>query len=552
MSDNIHICDSPNCNHISHKESKNLITKRPFTQIHLHSYYSMLDGAGDIKDYIKIAKENNLPGFALNDHGSANGLFTFWSEMKKNGLKPILGLEFYMAEDLDLRKPNREREWYQKDTHQSLYIKNEQGYKNFCRLVYFSYTDGYYYKPRINYEMLFEYKEGLLATSSCMASYINQCIKTNDLKKAEDLFKKFVNNFGEDFYGEIQFNEINDKSKFGISQKEINDVIIDLCQKYNVPILIGGDVHYAYKGDDKLQDILINNKRNNSKEEGGKKESFIHARHLYFHISEDYYEFNKKFGYNYPEEIITKALDNSLEFLNKVDFNFKTGGVNFPKFPIDINSKKTNKEVLEDLCYEGLAKRVKERRRLKHKFPDELIDEYDKRIQYELKIIEEKKIIDYFLIVQDVVNWAKNNQIWCGPGRGSAAGALVSYCIGITDIDPLEHKLLFERFQNPERISLPDIDCLTENNFILLKNGSKKKISELSLEDEPMTELGLGKLLFINERDIKNNEEVFQIETEDGSIIEITENHKIPVIRNGIRKIILAKEILESDLLITF
>ena len=542
--DEIHICSELNCNHHSHNRDKNkdLEYKRPFVQIHLHSFMSLVDGANNIDKCIEIAKQNNHPGFAITDHGNPAFLFDFYTKMKNANLKPILGLEFYMAKDLTLKKPNREREWDFKDTHQSIYIKNQTGYKNFNKLTYLGYTEGYYYKPRVNYDMLFENSEGLLATSSCMASLINQCVKTNNITEAEVLFKKFIEKFGDNFYGEIQFNEINDKNKFGISQKECNKVIIDLCNKYDVPILIGGDVHYATPEDAGLQDVIIGSKMN-SKDGAEKKENFIHAKSLYYHVSEDYYRFNKEFGYNYDEKLITEALDNSLKFAEKAEFEFELDKINFPKYQDPIITDKKNEELIEELVFQGLIDKISKRREMGEEFSDELITKYEQQVEYELKIIKEKKITDYFLIVQDVINWCKNKGYLMGPGRGSAAGALISYALGITNVDPIKHGLYFERFQNPER------QCLTKNNDILMKDGTYKNITEINVGDQIKTESGRGNLVQIIKRETEVFEEKFIIETECGAKVELTENHIIPIMRDNKRIEIKVKELLESDLL---
>lgn len=424
----------------------------------MHSSSSLLDGVSTPKELVAKAKQHGHPGLTLSDHGNPSSLFDFYKEAKANGLKPILGLEFYLAQDLSIKEPNKKREVEFKDKHQTVLIKNTEGYKNFNELTYRSFTEGFYYKPRISYDQLFEKKKGLIVTSGCAASMFNQLLNVGKEKEAEEWFKKFVREFGDDFYGEIQFNEITDKAKFGINQKEMNAFIIKMCTKYHVPLLIGGDTHYAEPEDAKLQDILIAcQRRKDGPAEEQAQESFIHARHLYYHASENYFRFNKEFGYGYDEALITEALDNSLALLDKVNFEFEMGKAKFPKF--NLPAKKNADDYLAELCWDGLAKKLESRKALGEVFSNELIEKYETQLDYELDVFKQKGIADYFLIVQDVVGWANANDIPTGIARGSAGGSLAAYACNITRIDPLQHNLVFERFINPERTAFPDIDC---------------------------------------------------------------------------------------------
>jgi DNA polymerase-3 subunit alpha len=415
----------------------------------------MLDGTAKFKEYVSKLKEYNLPGMALTDHGNANGIYQFYNELKKNNLKPILGCEFYTCTDKELRIPNSKRETINKDCHQSIFIQNKKGYQNFNRLHYLANTEGYYYKPRITFEELFHYKEGLIMTTGCMVNIVNQLGTNNFDKEAEEWFKRFLREFGDNFYGEIQFNEILEKAKFGVSQKETNDKIIKLCQKYDVPILIGGDVHYLNKGDDRLQDIVINVARNDA----SGAESFIHARHLYFHNSEEIFEFNKKWNYNYCEKLISDAFDNSLVLLDKINFEFETvdkTGFKFPKY-YDLQGKDAN-DMLKKNAEDGLFKKLKARKERGEKFPKEKLEVYKKRLAYELEIIKDKGFANYFLIFEDITRASNENNIRTGPGRGSCAGALLAYTLNITTVCPITHGLYFERFLNPARTGVVDID----------------------------------------------------------------------------------------------
>lgn len=505
--------------------------KRKYSAIHIHSDSSLLDGTSDVKKLIKRAKEFECDAIALNDHGNPSGLFTFYKEAKKAGVKPILGLEFYINNDLRSRVVNKERDLEDRDYHQSVYIKNKQGYLNFNYLTYISFTDGYYYKPRIDFDLLFDKKDGLMVTSSCMASKIGNYIRSNQYREAEDLFKRYTKAFGEDFYGEIQFNEVE-------GQKEINDFVLHMCRKYDIKTLIGGDVHYLNPEDNVLQDAIIRSKRDSE------TDWVINARHLFFHNASDYFELNKKFGFNYDDSILETALENSLAFTDKVNFEFETGKYHVPK----INTGEMSSDnYLEKIVYEGAIKKIETRRKNGEEISNELIEEYEKRIKYELKVIKDLELSDYVLIVQDIINWEKQNGFYVGPGRGSVAGATISYFCGISDLCPIQHKLIFERFINPER----KVMCVTENNFVLLRDGTEKLISEINLNDIPQTPDD-SYLIQISERELNKNEKVFEIELEDGSKMELTEGHIIPVLRNGDEIRIRVDEVLETDELFIF
>lgn len=475
---------------------------KPFVNLHMHTSWSLLDGCGHINKYIDKALQYGHPALCVTDHGTASAWFDLWREIKRKNeqlkqqgsdkqLKPIFGEEFYACLNPQDRTPNRKRRWVERDKHQSVIVKDGKGYQNACRLNYLAYTQGFYYKPRISYDQLFEYSEGLIVTTGCMVSIFNQIITNGSEKEAEEWFVKFAKHFGEDFYGEIQFNEIkDDNEKYdGINQKRIDDFILHMCQKHGIKHVIGGDTHYADKEDARLQDIVINVGQNRNKKEIKQNvQSFIHARKLYYHSSQDYYDFNEQLGYNYDKDIIDKAFDNSLEVYDKANFEFDTDKINFPKYQHPTRQDESNYDILYDMVEEGLVKRINERKNRGEEFTAEKIDEYKERLDMEMQVIDEKQIVDYFLIVQDVLNWSKQNDIWAGPARGSAAGCLVSYAIGITEIDPIKFDLYFERFQNPQRESLPDID-------VDVMNGSRDKIREY-LEERYGKDSVLGVVTF--------------------------------------------------------
>ena len=381
------------------------VKKPDFVQLHLHSSMgSKLDGVARVDKLVKRAKEFGHKAMAITDHGNPCSLYTFARECKKNDIKPILGCEFYITNDLTVRVANKARELDDRDCHQSVYIKNKEGYKNFNYLTYVAHTDGYYYKPRIDFDLLFDKRAGLLVTSSCIASKFHQLITGGREKDAEELFKQFLNKFGDDFYGEIQFNELNDKLKFGIDQRSNNQIIIDLCKKYDVPIVIGGDVHYLEKDEAELQDAVINSKVQ-AKE--GEEAFQIHARHLYYHDVSDYYDFNIKFGYNYETKFLEECFENSVKFSEKVDFKFETGVQHVPKIKI---GDKDPKDYIEEKTWEGLGNRIEvDRKYFPDSYKNEDIEKLEKQAEFELKVINNLGLNDYLLVVYDIIKWSKAN-----------------------------------------------------------------------------------------------------------------------------------------------
>lgn len=519
--------------------------KRPMVHIHIHSDHSNLDGVNKISNLVKKANDFGHKALVLNDHGNPSGIYSFYKECKKYNIKPILGLEFYITNDLRQKKSRKDREGIEdNDYHQSIFIKNDEGYVNYNYMTYVSHTEGYYYKPRIDFDLLFERKNGLIATSSCIASKVNQYLTLGMTLEAEQLFKKFRDEFGDDFFAEIQLNELNSKEVYGINQRANNEFIIKMARKFDVPILIGGDIHYTDPEDNELQDTVINIKQRTKEGEEGFK---IHARSLYYSDSPDIFRFNKEFGFNYDEAFINECLDNSLLFAEKPNFEFKTGKYHMPKINTGDNSIDSDK-FLEKLCYIKLAEKINiEKKYYTDKWTAEYLEVVKARIKEELRVIKKLELSDYLLIVYDIINFEKSNGIFVGPGRGSAAGSFVAYLLSITGLDPIEHDLLFERFINEHR----KVMCLTEDNLILMKDGSKKYIKDLTLEDSAAIQTrNNNELIMIKENEV--DEEIYILEDEDGNKIKVTSQHIIPVIRNNQRIEIKANEVLESDNLIIY
>lgn len=483
------------CTVCSPAANSTILYKRPFVEVHAHSTYSLLDGTSKFKDYITKLKEHEHPGMALTDHGSACGTFQFYRELKAKGLKPIVGCEFYTVLDKELKIPQAKRELINKDCHQSVYIQNSNGYVNYNRLHYLANTEGYYYKPRVTFDELFHYNDGLIVTTGCMVNIINQLLSAGKQAECEEWFKKYLQVFGDRLYGEIQFNEIYDKAKFGVDQKEVNAKIIELCNKYDVPILIGGDVHYVEQGDDRLQDIVINVARNND----SGAESFIHARHLYFHDSEWIFRMNKEWGYNYCERFITQCLDNSLTLLDRINFEFDTQTDRYPKYQL---TKGTAFEELKELSENGLYERLKERKSRGEKFTKEKIKEYKDRLDTELQVIKDKGYEDYFLIYQDLTKATNAAGYRVGPGRG----------------------------------------CFIPNSQVIMSNGNKLQIDKIKIGDKV-------KNYFCVDSEVKNifiydvEEELLELEFDNNVIIKCTKEHKFYTNRGWVE----AQFLLEAD-----
>jgi len=398
-----------------------------FTHLHVHSHYSLLDGLTKIDDLLDYVKKSGMDSVALTDHGVLYGAVEFYKKAKKVGIKPIIGCEMYMAyEKMIQKRPNIDDKRY----HLVLLVKNEQGYKNLVKLVTEAHLKGFYYKPRIDDKLLAQHSSGLIALTACIQGKIPQLILANKIKQAEDYILKYKKIFGKgNFYLEIQ-DHPNIKK-----QKKVNDTLIKLSKKLDVPLVATNDSHYLKAEDAEAQDILmlINT--------GAKPDD-----------PERLTMKNDDFSLRTPKQMfesfkdVPEALKNTQKIKDLCNFDFKLGKTKLPYF--ETNSKESPNEYLERLCKEGISK----------KYGKLSKGEINSRLEYELSVIKQTGFASYFLIVQDFVKWAKENRIVVGPGRGSVGGSIVAYLLNITTIDPLKHNLLFERFLNPDRISMPDID----------------------------------------------------------------------------------------------
>lgn len=398
-----------------------------FTHLHVHTEFSLLDGLCRIDQLLDTAKEMGMDSLAITDHGSMYGAFQFYIKARDKGIKPIIGVEIYKAKNSRLDKqPNVERDQY----HLVLLAKNYEGYKNLMKIVTAAHLEGFYYKPRADFEVLAKHCEGIIALSGCLGGEIPSLIADNQIKEAEEVLKKYLEIYKENFYIEIQRHP-------GIEdQDRINNELIKLARKFVVPIVATNDVHYVKKEDAYAQEILLCIQTQRTILEKDRSISMLEIPDFYFKSSQ---EMKGEF-LDLPE-----AIENTQKIKDQIDLEIPYGKLILPHYPIETGENPD--EYLKRIVYE----------RVLNRYP-EITDEIKNRIEFELNIIKNKGYSTYFLIVSDFVNWGKDTGIAIGPGRGSAAGSIVAYITRITDVDPLSYNLPFERFLNPERPTPPDID----------------------------------------------------------------------------------------------
>lgn len=395
-----------------------------FTHLHVHTQYSLLDGAARIPDLVRRAKELGMTALAITDHGVMYGVIEFYKECLKEGIKPIIGMEAYVApRTLKDRNNQLDRE----AAHLILLAKNQQGYHNLMKLSSIAFTEGFYYKPRIDYDLLEQYHEGLVCLSACLAGSIPQYLIKGQFDQAKALATRLQGMFGDDFYIELQNHGI---------QEQINVLpdLLQLASELNIQTVITNDVHYVELSDAQAQDVLLCIQTNRFVDEENrmrmeKDEFFLKSAAEMLQAFPDH-----------PD-----ALERTCEIADKCNVTLTFGERHLPEFIAPDGMD--NETYFRKLCQDGLEKR--------YPYNNTFVQE---RLQFELDIISRMGFVDYFLIVRDFIHFAKTNNIIVGPGRGSAAGCLAAYCLEITDIDPLKYGLLFERFLNPERVSMPDID----------------------------------------------------------------------------------------------
>ncbi len=398
--------------------------KKPFTHLHVHTEYSLLDGSAKIKELVQRVKELGMDSIAITDHGAMYGAVEFYKAALEAGIKPILGCEVYVAEGSRFTKEGKGGGYY----HLVLLAENNEGYHNLIQLVSYGFTEGFYYKPRVDKELLRKYSKGIIASSACLAGEVSRSILNVSYEKAKEVALEYLDIFGEGNY----FLELQDHGMR--EQKFVNEALVRMSRETGIPLICTNDSHYIYKEDAEPHDILLCIQTGKTvldedrmRYEGGQ---------FYVKSPEEMYDL-----FSFAPE----ACENTAKIAERCNVSFTFHELKLPRF--DVPDGKTAERYLRELCYAGFEK----------KYPAGK-QEWKERLEYELSTIESMGYVDYFLIVWDFIKYAKDNGIMVGPGRGSAAGSMVSYCLSITTIDPLQYDLIFERFLNPERVSMPDID----------------------------------------------------------------------------------------------
>ncbi len=418
-----------------------------FTHLHLHSEYSLLDGACRLEELCRAVKELGQTSVALTDHGVMYGAVDFYKAAKKQGIKPIIGCEVYVAPKSRFDKDKNDSKY----NHLVLLCENETGYKNLIKMVSLSFTEGFYSKPRVDRQLLAEYHEGLIALSACLAGEIPSQLLKGNYDGAKNAAIWYRNTFGENnFFLELQNHGITE-------QLEINPKIEQISKETGIPLVATNDVHYTAKEDARMQKVLICIQT-------GKK--LNEENPLAFPTDEFYLKSEEEMAALFSG--YEGAIENTAKIAERCNFDFEFGKIKLPVFDI---GDRDHYEFFREKCYEGLYRIFGEK-------PEK---EYIERLDYELETINRMGYVDYYLIVQDFVNYAKRSGIPVGPGRGSGAGSLAAYCIGITGIDPIKYRLFFERFLNPERVSMPDFDidfCYVNRqrviDYVISKYGSDR------------------------------------------------------------------------------
>jgi len=396
-----------------------------FVHLHCHSEYSLLDGAARINYLVNRAAELNMPAVAITDHGTMFGVVDFYKAAKEAGVKPILGCEVYVAPRSRFQKEPRQDDI---QYHLVLLAENDTGYRNLTRLVSAGFTEGFYYKPRVDRELLAQHSEGLIALSACLAGEIPTRILEGQLEEARETARFYRDLFGpENFYLELHDHNIPE-------QKKVNEVLKQISREEGIPLVASNDVHYLSRQDAGVHDVLLCIQTGKTVDE---------TERMSFETEEFYFKTGAEIAGQFDD--VPEAVSNSLRIAERCHVEKDFSKRYLPEYEVPEGYDADT--YLEKICYEGLQSRY-----------GEVTPEIEERLQYELNVIRQMDYSDYFLIVWDFIEYARREEVLVGPGRGSAAGSLVAYCLGITNIEPLQHGLLFERFLNPERISMPDID----------------------------------------------------------------------------------------------
>jgi DNA polymerase-3 subunit alpha len=408
-----------------------------FVHLHNHTEYSLLDGAARHKKLLAKAKAMDMPAVAITDHGVMYGVINFYREAKKAGIKPIIGCEVYVAQRTRFDKDPRQDS---SPFHLVLLAENQEGYENLCRLVSYAFLEGFYYKPRVDKELLRKYNKGLIALSACIVGEIPDLILQGREEDAKKIALEYQEIFGKDnFFIEIQDHGIAE-------EKAVFPRLVDLAKKLNIPLVATNDIHYVDQKDAAMHDILLCIQTGKLRDE----ENRMRFTGTQFYLKTE--EEMRALFPDYPE-----AIDNTVKIAERCNVDFEFGNLYLPDYQVPPGF--TLHGYLEELCQRGLKERYQE-----------ITPELEERLDYELKTINNMGFSGYFLIVWDLIHFSRQQGIYVGPGRGSAAGSLVAYVLRITNIDPIKYKLIFERFLNPERVTPPDIDidfCYERRNEVI-------------------------------------------------------------------------------------
>ncbi|ALB44015.1 DNA polymerase III subunit alpha [Clostridium beijerinckii] len=420
--------------------------EKQFCHLHLHTEYSLLDGSGKIGKLMKKAKELGMKSIAITDHGVLYGLVDFYKAAKENDIKPILGCEVYVVpKSRHIKQPDKENSTY----HLVLLVKNQIGYENLMKIVSVASIEGFYYKPRIDYEYLRKHSEGLIALSACLGGEVQSYHLKGNYEKAKETALTYKEIFNGDFYIELQNHGMEE-------QKRVNEENIKLSNETGIPLVATNDVHYISKEDSRSHDVLMCIQTAKTIDDPHRRR--YPSDQFYLKSADEMWDM---FSY------VPEALENTIKIANECSYEYKFHESKLPKFPLEEGQDPY--DYLRDTCYKGLIDRYSVFENLRNQNLDyskieevvanyEEAKEYVDRLEYELQVIKQMGYIDYFLIVWDFVRFSYESGIPTGPGRGSAAGSIVAYTLGITKIDPIKYSLIFERFLNPERVSMPDID----------------------------------------------------------------------------------------------
>lgn len=420
--------------------------KKQFCHLHLHTEYSLLDGSGKVGELMKAAKELGMDSIAITDHGVMYGLVDFYKAAKENGIKAILGCEVYVvAKSMHLKQPDKDNSTH----HLVLLVKNETGYQNLMKIVSAASIEGFYYKPRVDHDYLREHSEGLIALSACLGGEVQSFELRDNYEKAKETALFYKDVFKDGFYLEIQNHGMEE-------QKKVNELNIKLSKETGIPLVATNDVHYIKREDSKAHDVLMCIQTAKTVDDPNRRR--YPSDQFYLKSPEEMWDM---FSY------IPEALENTVKIAEECNYEYRFHESKLPKFPLE--EGQDSYEYLRDTCYKGLIERYDVFKDLVGKplnyaeidaicVEKDNAKEYVDRLEYELQIINQMGYVDYFLIVWDFIRFSYESGIPTGPGRGSAAGSIVAFTLGITKIDPIKYSLLFERFLNPERVSMPDID----------------------------------------------------------------------------------------------